>query len=676
MSGGTGKSGNKSLTNVLEFIIRTVIYLDLKIFRVIELIFFQFSSMTKSEWFLDTFAAIVSVSQDELDQTETTQPIGVSKLLLAECGHDPELVEFCRKYCEVNNCQYTSGLGTLVTLISDILAIDAPRTNSILLALHQYRRKFTLTATDDEAGKVSKWSSWYWSSGGWSGEAKNFHVEFFTAILRFHRPGLAYLLETFFGPDMGYKTCWSTWLRDSFVSICETLSFGRELISSIASTGEPMTVLFLTIAILEDIVISTTAKDDVCEAMKNVRLKPESISHLWSVASEMAFTTPRVFSSDFSKIITGKKIATVTDFGVVGLTLDFVVRELLGEERQKPIESPRGSSPGVLHSVIADEDVALCRSTLGPLKCIAGTSISQHLSVFSTEFSSSTDDEVTVYIDARSEEERNSDNRVVVDVPITVYERPVPLSPRNLTSPKPSPRSEPKEDVDWYEDECDSVPTATLPVGPCERLVVYRFRKFVWMDVDEDQLDTEDSSSASYAFMKKLEFFRGSRICVVCGKRGNVGRKLINSLLRREFAYITAVRKSSRKKTNSVFGMIRDALVETVTAEKMEKIAIVSEVNEVRSPPSPMTPPPPSATLEPRIYSVTGSTMFANMKKQIASNPFSKLLQPRTKKPSRPVVPTLVLAPNPTSVPPRPVELDFEIGDDNDDKSSYSSVDL
>ena len=668
--------------------------------------------MTKSEWFLDTFAAIVSVSQDSVVTTESDSPTDqdhtASKLLIEECGDDQDLILFCQKYCQVNNCQYTSGLSRILSPVADILSVSASRAPSILAAIHQYRLKFTITVRDEDYAK-SKWSNWYWS-GGWrdtsSTAPKSPHIEFICSLIRFHRPGLAYLLETFFGPDMGYKTLWGCWLSESFVSVAESASIAREIFSSIAASGEPLTAVLLTIAILDDVVSSTTAKDDLTEALKAVEIGVENFSRFWVSASEMATNTPRVFSYDFTRLISGRKINTMAESGVVGLPLEFVVREIIGKEGgttgkdHDEDNSPQGSSPGVLHSVIADDEIRGMKN-LTPLRCIAGASIAQHLPVFSNSLSPSSSpsnhpDDPTVYIDARSEEERNSDNKTVIEVPIAVYQRPVPLSPRNL-SPKTSPRTpaDNRQEKDWFQDDSEGSQTdqPAQPVGPSERLIVHRFRQFVWMDVDEDQLGTDDTSSASYAFMKKLEFFRGNRICVVGGKRGIVAKKLVQALLRREFAYITSVRRlSSRKKHSSIFGSIRDELVQFSTVDVFERIAIVTEVGELRSPPLPSPPSPTTPPPETRgIYSVSGSTILASMKKQMATNPFSKLIAARKKQSAPQTGPTLVLAPTPQNVsrPSKvevPPELDFEIGSDDDhqeeqeqdddDKGSFTSIRL
>ena len=664
--------------------------------------------MTKNDWFLDTFAAIVSVSQDTLTCSEPESREEDQKLMLNECGDDFDLLALCRKYCEVNNCEYVGGLYKMILPISEILTVTASRTNSILTALHQYRLKFTVTVRQDDVGK-SRWSNWYWN-GGWStstsaDSAKHPHVQFICSLVRFHRPGLAYMLETFFGPDMGYKFLWSSWLTESFVSIADSSSLAREIFSSIAATGEPLTAILLTIAVLDDVVSSTTAKDDLTEAIKSYRFCTENFPRIWMTASEMATNTPRVFSFDFIRMMSGQKVckSVVTETGVIGLPIDFVVREILGrEDKVEDLEdSPQGSSPGVLHSVIADDEIRGMKN-LPPLRCIAGASIAQHLPVFQNSLSPSSSpshnpDDPTVYIDARSEEERNSDNKAVIEVPIAVYQRPVPLSPRNL-SPKTSPRTERrKEEKDWFQDDSEGSQTeqpAHVPAGPSERLIVHRFRQFVWMDVDEDQLETDDTSSASYAFMKKLEFFRGNRICVVGGKRGIVAKKLVDALLRREFSYITSVRRTGRKKSNSNFAIIRDELVLFATVDVFERIAIVTEITgDVRSPPLPSPPSPTTPPPETRgIYSVSGSTILASMKKQMTggSNPFSKFLSAKKK----PVPgPTLVLAPSPLELPPQPVrppppELDFEIGsdgdddkvddedDDDEDKGSFTSVRL
>ena len=673
--------------------------------------------MNKNEWFLDTFAAIMSVSQDS-DDVETLaessigRPIDTDqssmKLMSSECSANPELLEYCQKFCAVNNCSYSKGLYKLMIPIADILAVDAARTISIFSALYQYRKKFTVPIIfDEEKNFGSKWSQWYWS-GAWSSSSSigsktnlSLMVEFLCAFIRYHRPGVAYLLETFFGPDMGYKQYWSNWLSDSFVSVSESLGFARELMSTIASSGEPLTCVLMTVVILEEIIVRTMAKDDLADAISNFRLGYENLSSIWSTASEMASHTPRMFSQDFSRLLRRdekRMNSVVAEFSVLGLSLEYIVRDLLDtQEQEKELEtSPVGSSPGVLHSVIADEDFGGGKKNLPPLRCIAGASISQHLWVYSNNSvigspivssRGDPDDSPTVYIDARSEEERNSDNKTVIAVPIAVYNRPVPLSPRNLTTTsKPNkPDHElgsPSRERDWFADDEDGEeeadpPPPSVPTGPSEKFILYRFRPFVWMDVDEDELDTDDTTSASYAFMKKLEFFRNYRLCVIGGKKGIVAKKLIASLLRREFPYITGVRRKRRQgMSKSGFGMIRDEIANFTTVDVLEKIAIVSEIGELRPPPSPPSPPSPTTPPETRgMYSVSssGSRFLANVKKQMSTNRFGKLMRPptssfRKRSSAQPVVPTLVLAPTPVE-DPRPVpELDFEIGSSSNEE--------
>ena len=541
-------------------------------------------SLKSTEWFIDTFPSIIGLTADqdpsyaetELD-SDLTSSSTTSKLLQEECSGDERLANMCEKFCQVNRCKYTSGLATIVSPMAGILAEDSARIPAHLVAVFNFRDRFCVVPP---AGQDKSYSGRIKSVLG-SGPTRTELQDLVTfgllvGLIRYHRPNCASVLDTVFGTNQLPVQIWN-WLRSAFVSCCDGAGTAREVMASIAATGQAATVALLLVAAIEEVVgsLPVNSAEAIEEAVDSFVVSPEKLESLWQAATEMAKATPISFQHDFALHATAhgrKKIkaneADVDDelvvqiretpLGLLSLPAEDVVRELQKAftASTRPV-SPVNDSADQSAMFSIGEEMSETATSMR-LVCIAGTSIENSLRTFVSVADQrlsprSPKSRTSVFVDARTAEERDMDDTTAV-----------------ATSHQIEKRHKEESGEDWFHDP-QTPNSPEREASSCEsderRLIVKRFKQALWVDSDlHFETVTNDLSSAENIFMKKLEFYRGQRLCVI--GNGSSAKSLLNLLLLREFPCVCTARGG--------FAAVRASLL-ACDSETIDELAIITQ---------------------------------------------------------------------------------------------------
>ena len=544
--------------------------------------------MTKSpDWFVDLFPAIVSVTCAPLLDLVPKDSVPHDSLVRGLRSDGKEgltLLSLCEKYCLVNGCEYASHMGFLLEPVLDLMSVESGRMPNLLSAIFHFREKFVAVVPTGFVLGGSKYLD---------------SLRLMEGLIKFHRPGQAALLS---------RDLLSGWLQTGLVSACDSRETARELMASVAASGEPAMVPFLIVA-APDLMTLTNTSD--------WRVTGENLIDLWATATEVAWATPKNFSSEFALIATpsGRRTPTVPpipNYRVLSTPADAVVQDLVSKlDTADPEQSVDVSE---VHSISDEESFG------GILvECAAGAHVASLLSVFSIVRSASPNADTeklktTIYIDARSERDRAEADHVVIQVGVRQVSK------------------------DWYD---EGGKDSSEGLGPC---VLVRLKQCLWVDdqVEFTNATIADPTHAACMFFKKLEFFRGARLCLIESARASFSTSAIFShsqtsflqlLLLREFPYVCVVRGG--------FAALRDALV-SVAGANLEDLAITS--------------PPPDIQPVLKVadqLNLMGSKFLASWRSK----------------------PTEEKAQAPTKAKTPPPMIDFEIGS-SDDEHQMSSVDL
>ena len=642
-------------------------------------------SLKSTEWFIDTFPSIIGLTADsdpsyseaEFD-TEVHASGTASKTLQEECQGDERLTAMCEKFCQVNKCKYSNGVAAIVSPIAGILAEDSPRLPVHLLAVFNFRDRFCLVPP---AGQHKTYSARIKSVLG-SGPTRTELLDLVTyglivGLIRYHRPGCASILDAVFGTNQLPESVWA-WMASGFVACCDGAGTARELMASVAATGQAATVALLAVAALDDILSSLplNSADAIEEAVAVHSVSPEALEKLWQVATEMARATPISFQTDLALHATAhgrKKIkaneADIADDLVVEIRetplglLSVPAEDVILELKSIFTNATRPASPARDSSVFSiGEDVSES-ATCMRLSCIAGTSIETSLRTFSSVSEQPLSPRAisraaSVYIDARTAVERDLDDKLPMDIPHVATSE---------SAREPSAE-------DWFHESAPTKegaePKTSSSDFEAKQVIVHRLKQTLWVDSDMNFAEIAgDQQSAESLFMKKLEFYRGQRICVIGS--GSTAKSLLNLLLVREFPSVCSVRGG--------FAALRHALVFCGQAP-VEDLAIVTaampDVDRVPTPRSAVMGSLQSAWKEQKDQ--ISSYMHSIDTKDIKAK-FSTFFKSKSaaQKPA-----TIVVAPSPVSaavpivIPHQTgAEAVFEIGGDEDDYE-FSSVDM
>ena len=556
--------------------------------------------MIRSDWFIDTFPSIVGLSTDgelveeagaqDFEQDLVSDPGDSSKvpghkLLRLECEGNEILETLCERCCTVNKCRYTSGTVIMVTPLVGIFTIENPRLAAHLTAIHNFRAKFCAL----QPQTAGKHFTMFKKLSPAAVENQKFDAAtayLMLAIIRFHRPGIAAILQSVFG-DSSVPAEILLWLSTGLVSACPSGDIARELVASIAATGDPATVPLLIVGTLDEIIASIPeiSPESVGLAISEFSLSPHSLTRIWQSATVMARYTPKSFSADYSLCATHAGRSKIwnspkffpsfgNDSPVPMLTMAprVLVEELL-KAAHTPTEEETVTGNESLAFSIGEEPMSSTKRTTGNMcmDCIAGEAIKNGLKLFNIQSTPPSPDRADrelsaktwTCIDARTESERDQDDTIVVEVGST-----------GVSRENSRPHSEVGDGDDWFNGGApDDLPVGSEAVshrdedkvtGPPnrpsvvvrERHVIHRLKTCLWLDADVDLATLGDATSPAALILKKLEFYRGTRLCIVGS--GEVASLLALTLLHREFPYITVV--------TGGFEGLRTALVQSENA--------------------------------------------------------------------------------------------------------------
>ena len=648
-------------------------------------------SLKSTEWFLDTFPSIVSLSAESVDgrggraenSFDAMMPFTPSKLFLDECDGDENLRYMCEQYCSVNECSYSKGLASVVSPIAGIIQPDSARLMAHLVALHGFRHRFCLSS---ELGGASSPPSRSYSSIMRSVFTRPSAVEdplmqLLVSLIRYHRPNIANTMDELFGVNQIPSHILSSWLASGMVSACDGAITGRELMASIAATGESASVPLLAVAALDDIFSSNSivinSPDSVIDLVETYSISPDVLSALWAMATELASVTPSSFSQDWlsqkRKLRVPLVFTTADGRCVLSIPAKAVVLALTQKDNEEEDDEGEPTlDPSVNDSVvfsISDESAAIASGVVS-LACIAGSSIETSLRPFVDliEATKTKDNDSEkpkrrniVVIDARTNQEREED---LINV----------LMPFG-TETQCEGEILREQSRDWFAASCSShqqedeeLGEEALDSSSGGRFVVVKLKQSVWVD---PELTFEDSASLnrdeSIMFLKKLEFYRSERIVIVGD--GATARQLCGILVRKEFPNISMVRGG--------FAAISRALVDVCGMEHVKDLAIIQAVDPCPAPVVIKNIPSSSSS-----FKATAQTTARAVKSRLSSYFKSSGSSP---KPVAVVVVPAASAPirvgNPTMATP-PVVM-FEIGgvEENEfgqvmEEEDFSSVDL
>ena len=617
--------------------------------------------LKSTEWFIDTFPSIVQLTADpepvpdELLSFGGGESSSTSKLLEDECSGDNQLRIMCEKFCLVNKCQYTLGLSDYVSPIAGIMAFDSPRLAAHLVAIYQYRDRFSVIAPTGPKTVTAALKS------ALTGPSKNDQFEILAscvvaALVRFHRPNSAQTLDALFGPNQVPPAVW-TWLSSSFIKACDGAATARELIAAIAATGSPATVGLLAVAAIDEVLSSVTASyhsaQRVNEAMNEFEFSPDLLVKLWRVAAAMAPATPATAGEVFALYLTPygrrelcekpkdkKKIlsssvpipmhAKMGLVSVLQVPPSDVISELVSGDRTNT-------------SVHASMEFSISEETPGGSKCLsmdcaAGFAIGSCLRAFST---SSLDVEVVadekkewVFIDARTGAEREADDSIISSLVYTPRKNTKSFSSRENTE-------------DWFAESSASSGSATPSPSSAPSFVIHRIKRSLFIDSDMDFSAPQNvDSPLCDMFMRKLEFYRGCKLCLI--GEGSTAIALTGRLLQKEFPFVCSV--------SGGFGALRNVLT-TLGERTVREIAIVTAPLGAAAKSSSPWSRSNSSDLKGKLNSLKSSIFGTPPSKQRIAAP-----------------PSLILAPIPASSK----QPEFEIGEDEADEAPerFSSIDL
>ena len=592
------------------------------------------ATLKSTDWFIDTFPSIVGLTADDPEEAEQESPGSHwSKQLEEECDGDEQLVRMCEKFCLVNKCKYSGGIASLVSPISGVLTHDSPRIYSLLLALGGFRDRFCLVSLQLDRSYSTMLRSAINQQIRLTENYDNITRNLLVSILRFHRPTTCAVIETLFGTNEYPRTVLG-WLSSALTCVCDGAATARELLASIASTGEPAAVTLLATAALDEIVSSlpVSSAEAIQEALDAFSLSPDVLSKLWRIASEMAACTPWCFGSDFAlfgtrsgrlKLREYKKIERSNDC-ILSVTPKSVAGDLLASLRarqQKESSDHSDSNTSMVFSIGEEADPMLS------MTCIAGVSIETSLRPFVDMSHENSEEEKisreTTYIDARSEEERTRNDASVVIIESR------PQSPRVSSQ-------------DWFADEPSSRTTDTTH-GSKTGIVIHRLRNCVWMDSEMDLNDCEDEMVR--IFLKKFEFFRGQKICVI----GDSDRasQLVKMLLVREFPYVCRLQD----------GMV--GLAQALAEREDASLDLISMIGITDQRPATVASKP----------SLRFSKLISSKEVMKLSGMFRRKKSEKSTPSQTP--PPIVVAPSPSAVVvgrPAVPRIEFEIGGEEEDE--------
>ena len=522
-------------------------------------------SLKSTEWFIDTFPAIVGLSADSSDGSEVSEPPTASsqpstplKLLADDCDGDENLRSVCEKYCQVNNETYIKGLAVLVSPIAGIMAADSPRLIAHLVALSAFKDRFCIIPPLPVAPRsFSSLIKEAFAQKQTTPEQTT--TTLLLNLLRFHRPNIASMFEEMFGlnaiPDQIFFR-----LSTAMVTCCDGGCTARELMACISACGEPCAGPLLWIAVMDDIFNSgafmLNSGESLINVLESYTLSPEKLSAVWSVASELATATPAAVGEQlfltstaagrrkhgefrteknselFPKI---NQFQTHNGSSILTLTGEDVVADLariIGDQNEdQPSDQELNSS--AVYSIGDTEQAGVLS-----MACIAGASIETALKPFvdiGSRVVSPSSPGITV-VDARTDDERERDNTNVIS-----FEKKFAYDGERQVS------------KDWFSNsvEDDGTDVDDSEDTGSQGLVVLRLKKSVWVDPELEFTDPE-LSEVENLFLRKLEFFRGDRLIVVGLE--STARRLTQLLIDREFPYVCAVAEGFRGITDALNG--------------------------------------------------------------------------------------------------------------------------
>ena len=625
--------------------------------------------MLKAEWYIDTFPSIVGLSTESevvVESTDPSVPDGVesstqtnsvfSKVITEECGGDEKLEQLCHRYCQVNKCEYSLGVATMLAPLAAVLSLESERLSPHLVAAHQYRGKFCAVVPSVRQHTYFKKSTT--ASTHLKLEAASSALV--VSLVRFHRPGCAAVLESVFGINTVPDPLWR-WVSTALVSACDKPDTARELTASIAATGDPATVALLATAALDEVItgLPIAAAEAVNEAIASFVLSADVLLRLWTSATEMASFTPSTFSHDYAAFVTQAGRDKLTkrppshtggkgdNRALLAIPSEVIVGEIL-RSLVSPQASPKtdASNSSTVFSIAEDTGVTSNVS----MDCVAGSAIAQVLRVFTKYRDDEDDDETSsdgknwVCVDARTGAERELDDTVVVEP--------------GVGSRLPSVSRGPSKD-DWFNDDHSSgrasVDDVLNDIDPMSvRLVVHRLRNCLWVDPEVDLADESiaDAASPASMFLRKLEFYRGNRLCLIGA--GATCEALKSILLSREFPYVAcldggfaALRASLVRMDNSA------ALIGSVAIVGSEDsaIALRKSISAVRKSKTVLTGLQSAfnkSALGSQITTMVGSIDTKDLKSRFSSfrSSFNKSVR-KSQTPPQSTTPPIVVAPDP-----------------------------
>jgi hypothetical protein len=646
-------------------------------------------ALKSTEWFIDTFPSIVGLSSgdhpfsDIPSDTESApsevHPTTPSRLLLQECEGDEHLRVICEKFCHINRCKYTRGLAAVVSPIAGIMTFESPRLIAHLVALGAFRDRFCIVPPAPLASR--SYSSLIKSAFAPSKSAPRteswdlFTTNVVVSLIRFHRPNIMAIMEAMFGLNQLAPTL-HTWLSTSMLSICDGATTARELMASIAATGECASGACLLVAALDEIFSNSSflinSPEALLQALDSFTVSPDKLVSLWGTASGIAACTPAQLGKDLFAFgtFTGRRtleqneshgipeiFQTIDGLTLASLNGKDVVASESGNHSEKPVNEHVNKSL----SFSIGEDTSSSRCWLS-MECIAGASIESSLRPFVDNKKNNSDSFIqsleTVIVDARTKEERRIDNACII----------FPVAGENQREEsKDWFNSSDDGDVDHGGGEESSHSTDEPTVTPIH---ILRLKNSVWVDEDLDFQSIQAPSEIESLFLKKLEFFRGHLVCVI-GLHATA-KRLTEILLEREFPYVACVRGG--------FKSIIDALAEDSSSISLRAITEPVPVMEQKG--------EDQGIVGGRIsFTAQAKDLTNQAKKRIAG-----FFKPTHTSP--PAVPGIIVAPSPTlsvvvgkaMAPPTSL---FEIGGEEveedefgqrigtrRDEDDFSSVDL
>lgn len=612
--------------------------------------------LKSTEWFIDAFPSIVGltadsdtvVSDDSLEFSD--DPVDVA-LLEQECFGDNQLRIMCEKFCQVNQCCYVSGTKYFVSPIAGILTLDSPRLAAHLVAVFQFRDRFSAVHPKGIKTVTAALKS------ALTGPSKRALIENISScivagLVRFHRPNCGQILDSLFGPNQVPPAVW-TWLSSSFISCCDGAVTAREVMGALAATGSPASVALLAVAAIEEVMgsiaLSSSAADQLNEAIAGFEMSPENFVKLWKVASDMALATPASAGDAFALYATPLGRRGLEKIKVPGHNLKMGIVTVLQVPPSEVIEnlvvSPRRSDGSedrgpLLQFSISGEEEHSFRKSLS-MDCVAGAAISSALRAFGPPMSpskaTSTSNE-WIFIDARTGPERDFDDSQVHAHSLVGKT----LREENFSG---------QGTDDWFAESSSSSSNANFNVngdgplsvsGASSPFVIHRLKRALFVDPD-----IEEDPEIGSIFMQKLEFYRGSKLCII--GEGTTAIVLTKQLLLKEFPYVCSV--------SGGFDGLRKALL-TLPEQKLREIAILGTPVVSRKP----SPAPPVSLSVSAIWNNRSNSTLEFKKKvknSLKSGFFFKKSTTTTK------------------IVANKQETSFEIGgEESEDDERLSSIDL